>query len=97
MDMIRLAAIKITSGDLGLPNSTKTLSDAITNTVKLLTGVIGALSVIAIIAGGIMITSSQGDPGRYARGKNAILYAVIGLVLALSAYAIVAFISGRFI
>ena len=47
------------------------------------------ISVVVIIIGGIMISSSAGDPGKIKKGKTAILYAVIGLIVSLAGYAIV--------
>ncbi len=52
----------------------------------------GALSVIAIIFGGFRYVTSTGDAGRVKQAKDTILYGVIGLVVALLAYAIVNFV-----
>lgn len=52
---------------------------------------VGILAVIMIISGGVQYTISQGDPGKVARAKQTILYAIIGLVVALSAFAITSF------
>ena len=47
-----------------------------------------------IILGGISYATSQGDPGKVKKGKDTILYGIIGLVVALLAYAIVNFVLG---
>lgn len=52
----------------------------------------GILSVIMIIIGGITITTSKGDPGGINSGRTTIIYAVIGLVIAIFAQAIVTFV-----
>lgn len=57
--------------------------------VNTLLFVVGMLSVVMIIVGGIYYTISAGDAGRVARAKNTITYAVVGLVVSLLAYAIV--------
>ena len=54
--------------------------------------IVGILAVIFIIIGGINYTVSQGDPGRVAKAKNTVLYAIVGLVVALLAFAITTFI-----
>jgi hypothetical protein len=50
---------------------------------------IGILCVIFIIWGGINYTISRGDSKKIEQAKNTILYAVIGLVIAMVAYAVV--------
>jgi len=53
------------------------------------------LSVIFVAIGGIKYTLSSGDPQGAAKAKNTILYALIGLVVALLAFTIVSFVGGR--
>lgn len=55
---------------------------------------VGAVSVGFIIYGGIQYSMSAGDPGKVATAKRTILYAVVGLAVALLAFAIVAFVQG---
>jgi hypothetical protein len=57
---------------------------------------IGAVSVIMLIIGGIRYTISGGDSTAVTSAKNTILYAVIGIIVALLAYAIVNFVIGSF-
>ena len=45
-----------------------------------------------IIIGGINYALSQGDPGKVKKAKDTILYGIIGLVVALLAFAIVQFV-----
>jgi hypothetical protein len=58
----------------------------------LITG-IGSLSIVMIIAGGLMYVISRGDPKMIQRGKDTVLYSVIGLIVAIAAYAIVGLIT----
>lgn len=53
----------------------------------------GILAIFFIVVGGIQIATSQGDPSKFSKGKNTILYAVIGLIVMLVSYAIVVFVS----
>ncbi len=57
--------------------------------VNTLLYVVGGLSVVMIIVGGIFFVISQSDSSAIARAKNTVLYAVIGLVVSFLAYAIV--------
>ena len=50
---------------------------------------VGALSVIMLIWGGIRYTTSAGDSNKVQAAKNTVLYAIVGLVVAILAYAIV--------
>lgn len=56
------------------------------------TFVIGSISVLVIIIGGIRYVTSGGDQAGITSAKNTILYAVIGVVVALMAYSIVHFV-----
>ena len=47
-----------------------------------------------IIYGGVLYTTSAGDPGKVKKAKDTILYGIIGLVIAVLAFAIVNFILG---
>jgi multisubunit Na+/H+ antiporter MnhB subunit len=64
--------------------------------IGILSFVIGVVSVIMIIVGGIKYVLSNGDASQVTSAKNTILYAVIGLVVALLAYAIVNFVVTQF-
>ena len=58
--------------------------------------IIGAISVIMLIIGGIRYTISGGDQTQVTAAKNTILYAVIGIVVALLAFALVNFVLTSF-
>jgi len=66
-----------------------------TRIINILLVVIGMISVIMIVVGGIRYTVSAGDPKAVTDAKNTILYAVVGLVVAALAGAIVNFVLGR--
>ena len=55
-------------------------------------GIIGFIAVAMIIVGGVQYTTSAGDAAKVTKAKNTILYGVVGLVIALLAFAIVNFI-----
>ena len=50
-----------------------------------------------LIIGGIRYTVSGGDSGAVTSAKNTILYAVVGIIVAVLAYAIVNFVLTSFV
>lgn len=58
--------------------------------------IIGAISVIMLIIGGIRYVVSGGDSSAVTSAKNTILYAVVGIIVALLAYALVNFVLTSF-
>ena len=61
----------------------------ITNTILYIVGIV---AVIMLIIGGIRYVVSGGDSKKVTDAKNTVLYAIIGLVIAVFAYAIVNFV-----
>jgi len=59
--------------------------------------VLGAVSVIMIIIGGLRYVVSGGDSSAVTAAKNTILYAIVGVIVAILAYAIVNFVIGSFV
>lgn len=57
--------------------------------------IVGGLSFIMIIIGGLMYVLSSGDGNNTKRAKDVILYAIVGLVIAVSAQGLVTFVLGR--
>lgn len=60
-----------------------------TTIVNVLLFIIGAISVIMLIYGGIRYTTSGGNSANVTAAKNTIMYAIIGLIVAFLAFAIV--------
>jgi hypothetical protein len=54
--------------------------------------VVGAASVIMIIYGGFRYITSGGESGRVGNAKNALLYAIVGLVIVALAQLIIHFV-----
>ncbi len=65
--------------------------DNVTSTILY---VLGFLAVIMLIIGGVKYALSAGDAKAVTDAKNTILYALIGLVIAILSYAIVKFVIG---
>lgn len=64
--------------------------------IALLLIAIGIISVIVIIVGGIRFTTSNGDSAKIKSAKDTILYAIVGLVVAVLAFPIATFVLDRF-
>lgn len=77
----------------------KSSADTIANTIKgfgqAAIGFIAVSSLIAIIAGGFMYTMSHGNERTVETAKKTIMYAIIGLAVALLAEFIVQFAVGK--
>jgi len=56
---------------------------------------IGGLATLFLLIGAVRYVTSNGDPGQMSQAKNTLLYAVIGIVVSLSAFAIVQFVVGQ--
>ncbi len=78
-------------------SSSTSVGGIIKTVVSIMLFLLGAICVIMIIIGGIRYATSQGDKANLTGAKNTILYAVVGLVVAIAAYAIVDFVLGQFI
>ncbi len=66
------------------------------NIISVLLITISIAALLVIIYGGYLYMTSGGNPEQAAKGKNAILGAFIGLVIAFAAYAIIQYIRGVF-
>ena len=87
---------QVGTNQIGGDQNQPKLEDGIKNIVNLLLFILGAIAVIMIIIGGIRYTTSNGDASNTKAAKDTILYAVVGLVVAILAYAIVNFVLGAF-
>ena len=58
--------------------------------------VLGAISVIMIIIGGLRYVVSGGNSTNVTAAKNTILYAIVGVIIAILSYAIINFVLGSF-
>ena len=75
--------------DVIMYNSDKTVAGVVNTIVKWLLGFVGALAVLMIVIAGIMYLTSGGDEGRVEKAKQWLIYAIIGLIVALLGWVIV--------
>ncbi len=59
--------------------------------------IVGAIAVIMIVIGGLRYVISGGDASQVQAAKNTILYALVGVIVAILAYAAVNFVIGSFV
>lgn len=71
------------------------VKSTIGNVTNLLLMAVGAISIIMIVVGGILFALSNGDSSKVAKARNTVLYAAVGLMVALLASAIVNLVFGR--
>lgn len=65
--------------------------------VRILAIIVGFAAVIVLIIAGIQYMNSGGDSTKVNNAKNAMLYAVIGIVVAVIAPVLILFVIGRII
>lgn len=67
----------------------------VTRAVQFIVYIAGALSVVLVVLGGIKYATSNGDSGNIQSAKNTVIYALVGLIVAVFAQAIVSFVLSR--
>lgn len=73
-------------------NSNTNMEGVIKTVVSVMMFILGALAVIMIIYSGVQYVISVGDSGKIQKAKNTLIYSIVGLVVAMFAYAIVNFV-----
>lgn len=76
-------------------NSPDDAKPVIQSVLEVIFALMGVVAVFVMILGGFYLMTSQGDSAKVTRGKNTILYGVVGLVVAMLAFAIVNFVLGK--
>jgi hypothetical protein len=71
---------------------TDNVSSMMKTVINILLFLIGTIAVVMIVVGGIRYTLSNGNASQVKEAKDTILYAVIGLIIAIMSYAIVNFV-----
>ncbi len=71
---------------------TADLTSIVHTIINIIIGIVGFVAVVVMILGGISFITSQGDTTKVTKARNTILYGVVGLIVALLAFAIVNFV-----
>lgn len=94
-------AIDLNQGACKSSNSApcKASSDSVAailkNVINIMLYLAGAIAVVMVVVGGIRYITSDGDPAAANKAKNTIIYALVGVVVAVMSYSIVNFVIGR--
>jgi cytochrome bd-type quinol oxidase subunit 2 len=72
-----------------------TVNNIIAQVINIFSLVVGVVSVIMIIIGGLKYITSGGDSGNVSGAKNTILYAIVGLVIVALAQVVVHFVLSK--
>lgn len=78
----------------GGPGGTTSLTSTMKTVISVLLFIVGAVAVVMIIFSGIQYVTSSGDPARVKKAKDTLIYSIVGLVVAILAFAIVNFVLG---
>lgn len=85
--------INTTTCDTGLP-SVAANNDNMQVAFQIVFGVLAAIAIIIIIVSSLRLASSQGNPQEATKARQGIVYAAVGLIVALSAEIIVTYVLG---
>jgi hypothetical protein len=75
---------------------TDSATSMIKTVINTLLYILGIIAVVMIVIGGIRYTTSNGNSSSIKEAKDTILYSVVGLVVALLAFAIVNYVVKQF-
>lgn len=69
------------------------LDDLITKVGDFLWKIVGLVALILFVIAGIMFMTAMGDPAKIATARNFVLWGVVGIIVAILAYSIVAIVT----
>ncbi|NTU69412.1 hypothetical protein HGB13_01090 [bacterium] len=78
----------------GAPNLA--LPAFITRISDIFLSIIGVIAVMFIVVAGFQYVTSAGNPDQITKAKNTALYAIMGIIVALIAWAVIKFIADSF-
>lgn len=90
LSSINVNSLPGSSAPDGLANNNE-----IQTVLQIIFGIVGALALLVITIGGLRYVISTGDPQKTGQAKETIIYALVGLVVALTAEGLVTFVVGR--
>ena len=81
--------------DLQTSDSEGAFTTILQNIINALLFAAGIITVIMIVVSGIRFVVGRGNPDAVTKARNTLLYSIVGLVVAVSAWAIVNFVFNR--
>jgi hypothetical protein len=85
-------ATDISGGSLPQPHANQPELDTI---LSIALGILGALALLMITISGLRYIVSAGSPEKTSKAKNGIIYALVGLVIAITGEALVNFVVNK--
>ena len=70
-------------------SSARSAADILLSVLNFLLGIVGTLSIIMLVVGGVMFLTAAGSQDRITTGKKIVTYALLGVVVALASLVIV--------
>ncbi len=88
-----LGQIDISQDELNIPKDVAADSSTVEIVLELAFGLLGMIAFIVIIIAGLQFVLSRGEPEKAAKARRTIIYAAVGLVIAVSAFTLVQFVT----
>ncbi|MGZ6004950.1 MAG: hypothetical protein ACXWLH_02250 [Candidatus Saccharimonadales bacterium] len=83
----------ISNSDLHIPQGTP--DNSLSTLLKIVFALAGAISLVVITVAGLQMVLSQGNPDQVNKSRNAVIYALVGLVICVTGYSLVSFVVGK--
>lgn len=96
LPMIALAQDQTLSPPFGTAGSQQEPVLIIATVIQVLLGFVGAATLLVFVWGGFHMIFSGGNEEKITKGRSTMLWAVIGLAIILSSYAVLQYIFGIF-
>jgi len=75
-----------------LPQPSDSGNNLLPHVLNTVFAIAASIAVLMVVIGGFRYIVANGDPGATTSAKNSIIYALVGLVVVMAAYSIVAFV-----
>ena len=88
-----------TSGKIELENplSVESVPDLINNVIKAILGIVGAVALLYLVLGGLTWLTSQGNPEKVKKGRETLVWAILGLSMIFFSYVILNYVFSNFL
>lgn len=90
-----LAAVSLDTSSLPNNGAGDAPSSFLSAALQIVFGVTGSVALLMIVISGFRYVIASGDPAAMAKARATILYAIIGLAVALAGFSIVTFVVMR--
>lgn len=86
---IKNFAQAIPSDQINIPRASDT---AVQTGLSIVTGIIAAVALLMVVISALRMVLARGNPDDFTKARNSVIYSVVGLVIALTAFTIVTFV-----